>query len=70
MNNELTMTAEQAKIYISKRIIPQVYGSDQGILRELIFSMAKEINWDDISKTILREHPELRQKDIDDLVSK
>ena len=70
MSNELTMTEDQAKIYVSKRIIPQVYGSDQGVLRELIFSMAIEINWEDISKTILREHPELRQKDIDDLVSK
>jgi len=67
MNNNLTMTAEQAKIYVSKRIIPQVYGSDQGILRELIFSMAKDINWNDVGKRILREHPELKQEDIDQL---
>jgi len=67
MSNELTMTEEQAKIYVSKCIIPQLYGSDQGILREMIFSMAKEINWDDVGKMILNQHPELRQKDIDQL---
>ena len=70
MTNELTMTAEQAKTYISKYIVPQLNKGNEAILRSLIFSLS-DVDWEQVGKVIIHEHPELNQKYIDEkLVSK
>jgi len=65
MNNNLSMTTEQVKIYVSKYIIPQFNKGNESILRSLIFSLA-EVNWEQVGKLIIHEHPELNQKMIDE----
>lgn len=61
----LLMTIEQAKIYVSKYIIPTCHsGSDQSILRHLIFSLSS-VEWVQVREMIIHEHPELTQKFID-----
>ena len=67
---EITMTAEQAKIYISKYVIPQCNKGNEAILRELIFSLSN-VDWSKAGNIIIHEHPELIQERIDrDLISK
>ena len=62
---QATMTAEQAKIYISKYIVPQLNKGNEAILRSLIFLLA-DVDWEQVGKLIIYEHPELNKKDIDD----
>jgi len=64
MSNNSTMTAEQVKIYISKYIIPQLNKGNESILRSLIFSLS-DVNWEEVGKVIIHEHPELTQEYID-----
>ena len=67
---QVTMTAEQAKIYISKYIVPQLNKGNEVILRSLIFSLS-DVDWEQVGKVIIHEHPELNQKDINEkLLSK
>jgi len=71
MNNELTMTSEQVKIYVSKHILTQYNGADKDILRYLIFSLSENVNWDEAGQWIIMKHPELTQEFIDNnLVAK
>jgi len=63
MNNK-TMTEQQAKIYVSKYIIPSSHGSNQNILRSLIFSLSS-VEWVQVGAMIIHDHPELTQEWID-----
>jgi hypothetical protein len=71
-NRDLTLTEEQAMIYVSKYIIPKCNEGNQEVLRKLIFSIAKDIDWNEVSKVIVKEHPELKTRaDLEqDLVSR
>ena len=64
MYRNLTMTPEQAKIYVSKYIIPSGHGSNQNILRSLIFSLSS-VEWVHVGAMIIHDHPELTQEFID-----
>lgn len=70
MNNKLTMTEQQAKIYISKYIIPQCNKGNESILRSIIFSLSS-VEWIQVGAMIIKEHPEITQEFIDNnLVSR
>jgi len=71
MSNE-KMTGDQARIYVSKYILPQLKnGGDEMVLRHLVFSMAQGIDWKDVGQMIINQHPELTQTRInEELVSK
>jgi len=61
---ELTMTAEQVKIYMSKYVIPQCNKGNEAILRDLIFSLSDDV-FEQAGAIIIHEHPELTQEFID-----
>jgi len=52
------LTADQAKIYISKYVIPQSDKSNEKILRQIIFTLA-ELDWLRVAKIIVEQNPEL-----------
>ena len=61
MNNK-KMTEDQARIYVSKYILPQLKnGGDESVLRHLVFSMAQGIDWQEVGRMIINQHPELNQ---------
>jgi len=64
MNNNITMTEDQAKIYISKYVIPQCNKGNEAILRNIIFSLSS-VEWIQAGAMIIKEHPELTQEFID-----
>jgi len=64
MNNNITMTPDQAKIYVSKYVIPQCNKGNEAILRNIIFSLSS-VEWIQAGLMIVKEHPELTQDFID-----
>ncbi|HEY5589138.1 MAG TPA: hypothetical protein VIK86_09315 [Candidatus Paceibacterota bacterium] len=71
MSNE-KMTEDQARIYVSKYILPQIKNAgDEMVLRTLIFSMTQDLGWKDIGQMIINQNPQLTQDRINtELVSK
>jgi len=62
------MTEEQVKIYLSKHVLPQHDKGNEAILRNIIFTLAENIDWEEAKELIYKHHPELKnQKYFDSL---